>query len=125
MKLQAYGRVPHQEILSRLLASDVFFLPTKHSGEGHNNATNEALMSGCLVVTTRHGFMGDILSNDTAIFLDNISSEEISNKIIQLCKAKDTAKKIAKAGNQLFLNNFRGSIVFRKFEVIYSRMVKG
>jgi len=122
LTIHSVGRVEHSEVLNHMMKSDIFCLPSKHSGEGHNNSINEAMMCGCLVLSTRHGFLGDILNLEIANFIEQLEPEEISRNLIDINQKREMAKTKAEAGRTHFLQNYVSSIVFPRVTEAYRRM---
>ena len=52
-----------------LKENDIFIMPSKHIGEGHNIFVTEAMMFGKVIAATRQGFLDEILSEKPHISL--------------------------------------------------------
>lgn len=95
------GKLPHSEVLRHMSLNDVYFYPTKHSGEGHNNSINEAMMSFMTIVTTKTGFLTSVLA-DSAYFLDEVNDQAIDNVVRHIITNKHEAiEKATKARKRL------------------------
>ena len=77
-----------QEVLSR---SDVFCFPTRHFGEGHPNAITEAMAHGVTIVTTRHGFIPELLDESTAYFVEPGSAQAIADALVRIDANREEA----------------------------------
>lgn len=72
-------RVPHEEVVDYLNASDVYCLPTQ--AEGCCNSIVEAMACGLPVISSDAEFNKDILDEDVAILVDPNNIGEIENAI--------------------------------------------
>lgn len=116
------GKLSHAEILDLLGQTDLFCLPTRHPGEGHNNSVNEAMMMGCCVAVTRHGFLEDILTNDTGYFFRDCSSESVSDCLLEIGFDRTLATKKARQGNEFFKAHYTSSVVFSRVADAYTEL---
>lgn len=87
------GKVPHNEILTYICASDVFVLPTNN--EGCCNAIVEALACGLPVISSNQLFNADILDNTCSIQIDPMNTEEIKNAIEKLMNNNELKNNLA------------------------------
>jgi glycosyltransferase involved in cell wall biosynthesis len=117
--IKTTGKVSRTELKTILEKTDLYCLPSRHIGEGHNNSVNEALMHGCIVITTRCGFLGDILSDKECIFLEACEPQSIAYSMEWAVKNREEARQRARSGRQLFLTNFVGSIIFSQLRKWY------
>jgi len=114
------GRMPHEEVLQQYPLNDIYCYPTRHKGEGHNNSINEAMMAGLVIVTTRQGFLGTILNNDIAYFLEEVSTEEVAEKLLAIGTNREVAREKARKVRAYLLENFTSSVAYDKLERYYS-----
>ncbi|MCB0640197.1 MAG: glycosyltransferase family 4 protein [Phaeodactylibacter sp.] len=122
-KVHRLGRMPHEEVLKQYPLHDIYCYPTRHPGEGHNNSINEAMMSGLVIVTTRQGFLGTILNNDIAYFLDAVSTEEVERTLKAIATDRPTAQEKARKVRQYLLDNFTSDVAYNKLEQHYSNIL--
>lgn len=122
LSLKRLGRQPHEEVLKRFSENDVYCYPTSHAGEGHNNTINEAMMMGLIIVTTKHGFLGSVLSENSAYFLNKVAAEEVSNTIILIDENRNIATEKANQAHQLLKRNYASEIAFAKLETHYTNL---
>jgi glycosyltransferase involved in cell wall biosynthesis len=115
------GLQPHAAVIATLKAHDVFVFPSAHPGEGHSNAVNEAMMCGCAVVSTRHGFLPSVLK-DSAVFLDDRTPESIAAALKQLAADRDGARSLAHAARKRLLDHYRAGQVLPILEATYDRL---
>ena len=125
LTITAPGRVEYTDVLAGLQGVDIFCLPTRHKGEGHNNSVNEAMMCGCLVLCTRHGFLGDILNEDVAVFLENLTGPAIAARLGEIDADRPGSIERAARGRAHFEDNFTSRVVFARLAETYRDMTGG
>lgn len=108
------GVKPHHIVLEWFDKIDVYCYPTSHKGEGHNNSINEAMMMGAIIITTKQGFLGTVLSNERAYFLDKISPEEISSTFEKINNNRPLSKTKALESRNYLVNNFTSEVAYKK-----------
>lgn len=123
VKINRYGGMPHDFILSKMRKCDIFCFPSFHSGEGHSNSINEAMMSSMVIISTKNGFLGDILNEKIAYFIDEKSSEDIENAIIRIIENRDEAIAKAKEGYYHLKKCYTVSNVKKIIEMKYSDLI--
>jgi len=89
------GRLPHEDIVTYLNASDMFVLPTQ--AEGCCNAIVEAMACGLPIISSNLSFNDDILDNSNSIRIDPNSVDEISNAIYTLHKDIEVRRSMSEA----------------------------
>ncbi len=114
-QIKRLGKIPHDEVLCFFEKNDIYCYPTMHKGEGHNNTINEAMMMNMIIITTRNGFLNQILDDSSAYFINEVTRLEISNIIMNIYKNKSTAISKAKKANYILRNNFLSSIAKKKY----------
>lgn len=124
LTIDSLGRQPREQILELFRSSDIFCLPTRHAGEGHNNSINEAMMMGTAIIATRHGFLGDILDDHKAVLLDSGDADAIANAIhVVLDDCEQTRVRIRNAYNHC-KQNFLSSVVYDKLAHMYQSVLR-
>ena len=118
-KINRLGVKPHDFVLDYFNKVDVYCYPTRHGGEGHNNSINEAMMMGLVIITTRQGFLGTVLSDDRAYFLNEISPAEISKTINQIHADRDGSQRKAINSRKHLIENFTSKIAYEKLNNHY------
>ena len=119
LTINRLGVKPHHEVLEWFDKIDVYCYPTSHKGEGHNNSINEAMMMGVIIITTKQGFLGTVLSNDRAYFLDKISPEDIASTFEKIDKNRELSKNKAKASRDYLIDNFTSEVAYKKLNNHY------
>ena len=78
------GKLPHEEIVTYLNASNVFVLPTL--AEGCCNAIVEAMACGLPIISSNLSFNDDILDDSNSIRINPNNVSEITNALISICQ---------------------------------------
>lgn len=117
------GRRPHAEVLQHMQVNDVYCYPTAHAGEGHNNSINEAMMNGMIIVTTRHGFLESVLTENGAIFLDGTSPAQIAGAIDRISRHPIEAREIAAFARNRCLQEFTSARAGKVLEAAYRSLI--
>lgn len=89
------GKLPHDQIVHYLNASDVFVLPTLT--EGCCNAIIEAMACGLPIISSDRSFNDDILDDKNSIRIDSTSVEQIAKAIKYLKENPQKRVEMAKA----------------------------
>jgi glycosyltransferase involved in cell wall biosynthesis len=122
LKITISGVKSHEEVLEAYSQNDIFCYPSYYSGEGHSNSINEAMMFGLIIITSRAGFLGTVLDNESCFFLDRVSPEEIASKIIKIHKNKDKALIKSANAHKRLVDNFTSEIAFGKLVNVYRQI---
>jgi len=123
ININRFGGMPHDFILSKMQECDIFCFPSFHSGEGHSNSINEAMMNSMVIVSTKNGFLRDILNDKIAYFISEKSSEDIENAIIRIIENRDEAIAKAKEGYLYLKKNYTVSNVKDIIEMKYGELI--
>jgi len=118
------GTLEHEAVLEAFESNDIYIYPTYHVGEGHNNSINEAMMHGLAIITTRRGFLGLILNEDTAYFVREQDADHLHETIDRINQNRDEAQNRAHAAREYFLDNFTGDVAFQKLRSYYSSLMQ-
>ncbi|MFT5248445.1 MAG: glycosyltransferase involved in cell wall biosynthesis [bacterium] len=121
-KINTKGKLTHSDVLLEFTKNDVYCYPTKHSGEGHNNTINEALMYGMIISSTKKGFIGDFLNKENSYPIEELKSEEISKVFVEIIKDTSLAIKKSKKGRSLILEQFNTEKAKTKLEKYYNQL---
>jgi glycosyltransferase involved in cell wall biosynthesis len=123
MTLRRLGRRPHAEVRTAMKEHDIYCYPSTHSGEGHNNSINEAMMWGMVIVATRQGFMADVLSESGAYFLASATAEEVAGALAEIAADHGGAlKKAARARGRL-MAEFTSLQANERLRIAYGRVL--
>src|SRR5690606_22677959 len=81
-----YGVKPHGFVLEKMHANMIYCYPSMHPGEGHSNSINEAMMSCLIIISSKAGFLADVLDNCAYLIQED---EDIVDAIVdRLIKIK-------------------------------------
>jgi glycosyltransferase involved in cell wall biosynthesis len=118
------GRMNHDDVLRLFASNDVFCMPTRHSGEGHTNTVNEAMMMGMVIVTTRHGFLEDVLQGDVSYFLEHLSAADIADCLKTIHQDRDEARRRAGKARARLLESFTSEAAFANLTTHYKTLTE-
>ncbi len=79
-----HGTLSHSGVLELFSRSHMLVFPTRWVGEGHANVVNEAMQSGLPLVTTRQGFLGDVVTPECGVVLDQVSPQTVADGVAAL-----------------------------------------
>lgn len=117
------GRLPHEQVLKEYQKNDIYCYPTRHKGEGHNNSINEAMMMGLVIITTRQGFLGSILSPERAYFLDEVATPQVQGVLEHIGTHREEAQEKSRKVRQYLLQHFTSSVAYAKLENHYRQAI--
>ena len=100
LRIERRGSLRFHDVQSQLACQDIFCFPTRHVGEGHPNAITEAMAHALVIVTTRHGFIPELLDETQAYFVDSRSAATLADTLCHIDKHREEARQ--KAGNARF-----------------------
>jgi len=84
-----HGVVEGEKKRELLLNNYIFCLPTYYSNEGQPISILEAMANGCVIVTTDHGGIGDIVNEEYGVFVEKRRPRSIANCFEELdCETK-------------------------------------
>jgi len=84
-----HGVVEGEKKKELLLNNYIFCLPTYYSNEGQPISILEAMANGCVIVTTDHGGIGDIVNEEYGVFVEKRRPRSIANCFEELdCETK-------------------------------------
>lgn len=122
LTIHRLGRRDHNQVMTFMRYCDLYCYPSKHSGEGHNNSINEAMMNEMVIVSSKAGFLEDILAN-SAYMLEEVSKNEIIRKIRLALDNKEKSVRMAQLGRQKIIENYNSEIAFSKLKEVYSKVI--
>ncbi len=125
LQIQRHGLQSHDYVLDQFRRHDVFCLPTHHSGEGHNNSVNEAMMLGLSILVTRHGFLGSVLDAQTAVFLDGDVPTSIASALGHFAQDRTAAAKLGLNAYRKLVAEYTSDALFPRLEGYYREMTAG
>jgi len=94
------GPIPHDQIVNQYNSSKIFLL-TAIGGEGHSNATLEAMACGIPVIVRPVGGIPDYVKDGiNGVYFRSEDPKELAEKIVCLLKNKQQREKIGKAARK-------------------------
>lgn len=124
VKIVRYGKQPHSFVLDRMKQNTIYLYPSRHSGEGHNNTINEAMMNSMIIISSNAGFLEDILKDCGYLIDVNINPEiNIQNAIIEIINNPEIAIKLAQNGRNKIETTFNSEVQGRVLETQYRKVI--
>ena len=119
--LKRFGTLPHEGVLQHFASNDVFCFPSRHEGEGHPNVITEAMAYGLIIVTTRQGFVAELLDERTAYFIEKGQPGAISGALLYIDTHRDEACAKAQGAHRVLRERFVDNIVLEELRGHYRR----
>ena len=113
------GAVDFDEVQASLARQDIFGFPTRHVGEGHPNVITEAMAHALTIVTTRHGFIEELLDSSCAYFLATGSAEAIAGALLHIDSHRAEARLKGDNARELVERSYMESRVLGKLSLLY------
>lgn len=122
LKVIRHGKSSHDKVLAVMSRANIFCLPTRHPGEGHNNSVNEAMMLGLPIICTRHGFLVDVLGENAAIFIDD--HKDIEGAFTLLLENPELGSQMAERAKIRLQKHLNSDVVIPKLSRIYCEIIR-
>lgn len=119
-----HGILEHGELLALLASTHVFVYASSWHGEGHSNAVNEAMQVGLPVVTTRHGFLAEVVTPDCGILLESDESPAIAQALRALAADDARLRAMGAAGRARVYAEFSDVVVLERLASLYDRLLR-
>jgi len=124
-RIKVVGNVMGEEKRKILRSSHLFCLPTYY-GEGLPNAIIEAMAFGMTIITRPVGGIPDIfIEGENGFYADSLDKDYLSNLLKNIITDREAMCKIAKNNYYLAQKQFLASIVAKRIENIYKKVVNG
>lgn len=119
-RIQFIGPVPNEDLPKYYAAADIFIGPSiKTRGgdtEGFGLTFVEAAMSGCLLIGTEVGGIGDIIiDNETGLLAAEKDSAALADKIIYALRNMDKLEPVRKKGRERCIKLYDWQVIARKY----------
>ncbi|MBC8392240.1 MAG: glycosyltransferase family 4 protein [Deltaproteobacteria bacterium] len=124
LQISRMGRKEHQDVLKIINENDIFCLPSRHYGEGHNNSLNEAMMYGRCLLVSKAGFICDVVSVKEAYILDHVTSSEIASCIQIIHSNLDLARDKAALANEKLKKEYVSNVIYERLRSHYDAAVR-
>ncbi|RYI28776.1 glycosyltransferase family 1 protein [Bacillus infantis] len=101
------GVVEGEDKKRLLMRGDIFILPTYYPPEGQPISILEAMGAGMSIITTRHGGIPDVVSEEeNGVFVEARNIQNISETIFNLVNDRESMLKMGKNNREKILTNF-------------------
>jgi glycosyltransferase involved in cell wall biosynthesis len=124
MRIERRGTLGFREVQSQLACQDIFCFPTRHVGEGHPNAITEAMAHALVIVTTRHGFIPELLGEAQAYFVDSESASMLADTLCHIDNHREEARRKASNARSAVEARFLETRVLGQLRELYRRSLR-
>ncbi|HET9390711.1 MAG TPA: glycosyltransferase family 4 protein [Steroidobacteraceae bacterium] len=121
LRIERRGTLEFEQVQALLGAHDVFCFPTRHAGEGHPNAITEAMAHALVIVTTRHGFIPELLDESDAYFVDSGSAQALASTLLHIDRHRDEARRKSCSARAAVQRRFMEARVLGDLRDLYRR----
>ena len=120
------GAIPNTELPAYYAAANIFIGPSIQAAggdtEGFGLTFVEASLSGCLVIGTDVGGIGDIIKDEeTGFLVPQKNSSAIAEKVIYALHHQDERETICKNARHHCRENFDWQVISRKYEELLNK----
>lgn len=119
LRIVRCGVLEFDEVQSLLAGHDVFCFPTRHIGEGHPNVITEAMAHALVIVTTRHGFITELLDETSAYFVDSVSADAVADMLVHIDTHRIEAQRKADTARSIVQERFMEAHVLGQLRELY------
>jgi glycosyltransferase involved in cell wall biosynthesis len=120
-----HGVLRHEEVLRFLATQHIFAFPTRWPGEGHSNVVNEAMQIGLPIVTTRQGFLGDVVTPECGVVLSEPEPEALAKAVLELASDWDRLRGCGAAAYERVYREFADAVVLARLADLYQQLLHG
>ncbi len=124
LRITRRGALEFDDVQSLLASHDIFCFPSRHVGEGHPNVITEAMAHALAIVTTRHGFITELLDDTSAYFLESNSSEAVADMLVHVDSHRDEARHKGDNGRCTLQKRFTEANVLGQLRELYRRALR-
>jgi glycosyltransferase involved in cell wall biosynthesis len=79
-----HGALPPGTLLPILAGAHFFLFPSRHDGEGHSNALNEAMALGVVPISSRQGFSPSVVGDSGTLLRVDAPAEDYASAMLQI-----------------------------------------
>ena len=108
------GDLNQQEVKELLARADILVLPTSHH-EGFPLSLLEAGASGCAVIATNQGGIGELIVDGETGLIVSPNAEDIADKLTKLIENKNLRLKLAENLQKRVREGFDWNIIAEKY----------
>ncbi|ENA4998106.1 glycosyltransferase family 4 protein [Escherichia albertii] len=109
--IQYLGPVQGEEKNNLLLESDIFILPTFYRSEAQPISIIEAMYYGCVIITTGHNYVKELVGEKNGVIIDKDSQQAIADALMLIDVAREYYKKVSEY-NIHFANTYYSPNVY-------------
>ena len=124
LRIARRGTLEYDEVQALLAAHDIFCFPTRHLGEGHPNVITEAMAHGLAIVTTRQGFIGEMLDDTSAYFVESGSAAAVGDMLIHIDQRRGEAQRKADIARSTVQERFMEATVLGRLRDLYRSVLR-
>ncbi len=122
------GAIPNAELPNYYAAADIFIGPsiqaTGGDTEGFGLTFVEASLSGCLVIGTRVGGIGDVIKDgETGFLVPEKDSSAIAKKVIYALRHQEEMRAICENAIEQCKDNFDWQVISRKYSDLLNETI--
>jgi glycosyltransferase involved in cell wall biosynthesis len=125
LRIDRRGTVEFNVVQTLLARHDIFCFPTRHIGEGHPNVITEAMAHALVIVTTRQGFISELLDETSAYFVDAGSAGAIADMLVHIDTHRNEAQQKAHSARSAVQERFTEAQVLGQLRKLYLRTLGG
>jgi glycosyltransferase involved in cell wall biosynthesis len=125
LRIDRRGTLEFDEVQSSLASHDIFCFPTRHIGEGHPNVITEAMAHALVIVTTRRGFISELLDETSAYFVDAESGDAIADMLVHIDTHREEAQRKAQNARSVVEERFTEARVLGQLRKLYLSTLNG
>lgn len=79
-----HGALPQDRLLPILAGAHFFLFPSRHDGEGHSNALNEAMALGVVPASSRQGFSASVVGDSGMLLRVDAPAQDYASAILRV-----------------------------------------
>jgi glycosyltransferase involved in cell wall biosynthesis len=118
-----HGTLDHRGVLELLRRCHIFSFASSWPGEGHANAINEAMQAGLAIVTTRQGFLGDVVTPACGMVLDEASTSAVAAALRTLLADWPRLQAAGAAARARVIERYVDEVVLRDLGNVYAKLL--
>ena len=118
------GSIPNKDLPDCYAAADIFIGPSVETDDGDNEGFGltfvEASMSGCLVIGTDTGGIGDIIKDGmTGFLVPQKDSDALAERIMYVIEHREEAESITKMARKRCVEKYDWDIIVKSYKKLF------
>lgn len=123
------GSVCNNDLPEFYATADIFIGPSIEAKSGDTEGFGltfvESAMSGCLVIGTKTGGIGDIIQdNETGLIVPEKNANALAEKIIYAFEHEKEIQKIKKAARNRCIEKYDWTVITKRYENLFVQLIK-